>query len=54
MMVADMQELETTDASEIFSKKDSMQRKQYFPKKMEILFFLSQMDEPNLLEEIRN
>ena len=35
IMVADIEELETMDASKIYSKKDSMQRKFYFPKKME-------------------
>ena len=54
IMVADIEELETMDASEIYSKKDSMQRKWYFPKKMENLFFQPQMDESNFLEEIRN
>ena len=34
--------------------KDSMQKKQYFPKKMENSFFQSQMDESIFLEEIRN
>ena len=36
------------------TQKDSMQRRWYFPKKMENLFFQSQMDESNFLEEIRN
>ena len=45
MMVADIEELETMGASEIYSKKDSMQRNSYFPKKMENSFFQSQMDE---------
>ena len=34
--------------------KDSTQRKQFFPKKMENWFFQSQMDESNFLEEVRN
>ena len=36
------------------TRKDSMQKRWYFPKKMEILFFQSQTDESNSLEEIRN
>ena len=35
------------------TRKDSMRKKWYFPKKKENLFFQSQMDESNLLEEIR-
>ena len=35
-------------------KKDSMRKRWYFPKKQENSFFQSQMDESNLLEEIRN
>ena len=34
--------------------KDSMQRKLYFPKNMENLFFQPQIDESHFLEEIRN
>ena len=45
VLIADLEVLETMDASEIYSKKDSMQRKYYFPKKMENLFFQSQMDD---------
>ena len=54
VLVADIEELETMDAPEIYSKKDPMPKKQYFPKKMENSFFQSQMDEQILLEEIRN
>ena len=36
------------------TRKDSMQKRWYFPKKMENSFFQSQMDESNFLEEIRN
>ena len=36
------------------TRKDSMQKKWYFPKKMENSFFQSQMDESIFLEEIRN
>ena len=35
------------------TRKDSMQKRWYFPKRMEFLFFQSQMDESNFLEEIR-
>ena len=45
VLVADLEELETKDASEIYSKR--------LPKKKENLFFQSQMDESNFLEEIR-
>ena len=38
------------DASEIYSKRLNAK---YFPKKKENLFFQSQMDESNPLEEIR-
>ena len=37
-MVADIEELETMDASEIYSKKDSMRKKSYFPNKGEFIF----------------
>ena len=36
------------------TRKDSMRRKCYFPKKTENLFFQSQMDESKPVEEIRN
>ena len=35
------------------TRKDSMRERWYFPKKKENLFFQSQMDESNFLEEIR-
>ena len=40
-MVADIEELETMDASDIYSKRLN----EYFPKKMKNSFFQSQMDE---------
>ena len=52
-MVADIEELETMDASEIYSQRLNA-KEVYFPKKMENSFFQSQMDESNSLEEIRN
>ena len=54
VLVADLEELETMDAPEIYIKKDSMRRRWYFPKKMENSFLQSQMDESKPLEEIRN
>ena len=53
-LVADIEELETMDASEIYSKRLNAKEVLFFPKKMENSFFQSQMDESNLLEEIRN
>ena len=38
VLLADLEELETMDASEIYSKKDSMRKRWYFPKKKENLF----------------
>ena len=52
-LVADIEELETMDASEIFSKRLNA-KAGIFPLKMENSFFQSQMDESNFLEEIRN
>ena len=52
VLVADLEELETMDASEIYSKKLNA-KEVIFPKKKENLFFRSQMDESNPLEEIR-
>ena len=53
MMVADIEELETMDASEIYSKRLNT-KEVFFPKNMENSYFQSQMDEENSLEEIRN
>ena len=52
VLVADFEELETMDASEIFSKRLNA-KEVMFPKKMEKLFFQSQMYESKPLEEIR-
>ena len=38
VLVADLEELVTMDASEIYSKKDSMLKRWYFPKKKRIYF----------------
>ena len=46
-MVGDMEELETMDASEIYSKKRLKVKDVIFPKKMENSFFHWQMDEQN-------
>ena len=52
VLIADLEELETMDASEIYSKRLNA-KEVIFPKK-EILFSQPQTDEPNFLEEIRN
>ena len=52
VLVADLEELETMDASEIYSKRLNA-KEVIFPNK-ENLFFQSQMDESKPLEEIRN
>ena len=54
IMVADIEELETMDASEIYSKRLNAKEENISPKKTENSFFQSQMDESNFLEEIRN
>ena len=46
MMVADLQELETMDASEIYSKRLNA-NEVIFPKEKEEFIFQSQMDESN-------
>ena len=53
VLVADVEELETMDASEIYSKRLNA-KEVIFPPKMENSFFQSQMDESKHLEEIRN
>ena len=53
ILVTDLEELETMDASEIYSKRLNA-KEVIFPKKHENLFFRSQMDESKPLEEIRN
>ena len=52
IIVADIEELETMDASEIYSKRLNA-KEVIFPKEMEISYSQSQMDESNPLEEIR-
>ena len=52
VLIADLEELETMDASEIYSKRLNA-KEVIFPNK-ENLFFQSQMDEAKPLEEIRN
>ena len=51
VLVADLEELETMDASEIYSKKTQCERGDISQRKRN--FFQSQMDESNLLEEIK-
>ena len=53
VLIADLEELETMDASEIYSIRLNAKEVIFHPKK-EKLFFQSQTDESNLLEEIRN
>ena len=54
VLVADLEELETMDASEIYSKKTQCERGDKFPKeKGESIFFQSKMDESSSLEEIK-
>ena len=53
VLVADIEELETMDASEIYSKRLKAKEVIFHPK-MENLFFQPQMDESNFMEEIRN
>ena len=52
IMVADVGELETMDASEIYSKRLNA-KEIIFPKENGNSFFQSQMDESNFLEVIR-
>ena len=52
VLIADLEELETMDASEIYSKRLNA-KEVIFPKEKENLFFQSQMDESKPLEEIR-
>ena len=54
VLIADLEELETMDASEIYSKRLNA-REVLFPKENgNFFFFQPQMDESNFLEEIRN
>ena len=52
VLVADLEELETMDASEIYSKRPNA-KEVIFPKEKREFIFQSQMDESNSLEEIR-
>ena len=52
VLVADLEELETIDASEIFSKRLNA-KEVIFPEEKDNLFFQSQMDESNTLGEIK-
>ena len=52
VLVADLEELETMDASEIYSKRLNA-KEVIFPKENGKFIFQSQMDESNYLEEIR-
>ena len=52
VLVADLEELETMDASEIYSKRLNA-KEVIFPKEKVEFIFQSQMDESNPLEEIK-
>ena len=52
-MVADIEELEAMDASEIYSKRLNT-KEVIFPNEKGKIIFQSQMDESKPLEEIRN
>ena len=52
VLVADLEELETMDASEIYSRRPNA-KEVIFPKEKGEFIFQSQMDESNLLEEIK-
>ena len=52
-MVAHIEELETMDASEIYSRRLNA-KEVNFPKENGNFIFQPQMDESNFLEEIRN
>ena len=53
VLVTDLEELETTDASEIYSKRLNA-KEVIFPKEKGEFIFQSHMDESKPLEEIRN
>ena len=53
IMVADIEELETMDASEIYSKKRLNAKEVVYPREHGKVFFQSQMNESNFLEEIK-
>ena len=52
ILVADLEELETMEASEIYSKR--LNAKEVIFHKQGEFIFQTQMDESNFLEEIRN
>ena len=52
VLIADLEELETMDASEIYSKRLNA-KEVIFPKEKGEIIFHSQMDESNTLEEIK-
>ena len=54
IVVADIEELETMDASQFYSKRLNAKEVIFPQKKKKIHFFQSQMDESKPLEEIRN
>ena len=53
VLIADLEELETMDASEIYSKRLNA-KEVIFPKENGKFIFQPQMDESHFLEEIRN
>ena len=53
VLIADLEELEAMDASDIYSERLNA-KEVIFRKKMVYLFFQPQMDESNFPEEIRN
>ena len=53
ILVADIEELETMDASEFYPKRLNA-KEVILPKENENFVFQPQMDESNFLEEIRN
>ena len=53
VLVADLEELETMDASEIYSRRLNAKEGDFSQRKKVNLCFQSQTDESNLLEDIR-
>ena len=54
ILVADIEELETMDASEIYSKRLNAKRGDISQRKWKFYFFQSQMEKSNSPEETRN
>ena len=52
VLVADLEELETMDASEIYSKRLNA-KEEIFPTEKGVFIFQSQMDESSLFEKIK-